>query len=584
MQPITDTNDKLQLNLSFAGYTSQGIKDINQDAFSAFTPAERDVKLKGITLCVADGVSSSDRSHEASNTAVTSFINDYYSTPQTWSVKKSAAQVLQALNSWLCHQGRGDFSQQNSLVTTFSAVVFKSTTAHIFHIGDTRIYRWRNDSLELLTRDHTHNYQGQKNILYRALGIDPLLEVDHSVTDIEPGDMFLLTSDGVHDYIDEKNLHSFLSVKHLSLATCAKSLVDYALNQGSSDNLTCLITKVENTPNANLDEIHRCLTKRVIPPAMRQGNKIDHYYVEKVIHAGSRSHVYLVRDLETKKLCVLKAPSQNFSENLHYLDGFINEQWIGQTIDHKSVMKIYPHDKNSNFLYHVCEYVQGISLRDWMRENPNPSIVKIRPIIEPLIKALRVLQRLNIVHRDLKPENVLIDHENNVKLIDFGTVKVDSLTEISNQLQDECPAGTAGYTAPEYFFGETGCHQSDIFSLGVIIYEMLSAKLPFTDLNHQGKITRYYSDWSYISLKTFSPDIPTWLDLTVQKACHPDPKHRYSAMSELSRDLNRPNPTFLEDHRKKPLIERNPVLVWRSISIILMIIVLVQFFWMSQNT
>jgi protein phosphatase len=218
-----------------------------------------------------------------------------------------------------------------------------------------------------------------------------------------------------------------------------------------------------------------------------------------------------------------------------------------------------------------------------MLENPTPSLVKVRPIIEALVTALRALQRLNIVHRDLKPENVLIDENNNIKLIDFGAVKVDSLSEISDRLNDECPVGTAGYTAPEYFFGESGSHSSDIFSLGVILYEMICGKLPFAELNQQGKVTRYYSDWSYISLKKTLLDTPTWLDLTVQKACHPDPKSRYTAMSELLKDLNKPNPEFLENFNKKPLIERNPLLLWKCISASLAVIAIIQFIWIAHH-
>src|SRR5690606_28355542 len=126
---------------------------------------------KGVVACIADGASCSDNARVASQTAVTTFITDYYSTPESWPVKTAAHKVLAALNAWLFHHGNQGVLSRDGLVTTFSAAVIKSTTAHLFHAGDSRIWLRRNGRLELLTRDHLHSQRAANPALTRALGM-----------------------------------------------------------------------------------------------------------------------------------------------------------------------------------------------------------------------------------------------------------------------------------------------------------------------------------------------------------------------------------------------------------------------------
>lgn len=573
-----------QLKVEYAGVTKAGIKPHNQDAFAAFTPSYNDQTVKGTVLCIADGVSASKRAREAANVSVNGFINDYYSTPPSWSVKKSAAQVLLSLNAWLNHQGRNCSPDESSLVTTFSSIVLKSTTAYIFHIGDSRVYRIRNQEIEQLTRDHTHRYQSRKHVLYRAMGMDPMLEVDYLTTDIKANDYFLLTTDGVTGFLEDQQILNLVNTQHLSLNACVANIIAQALEQGSDDNCTCLLVKVNEVPTETQEELQKKLSALVIPPAMHKGNKIDQYYIEEILHSGSRSHVYWARDLETKRQVVLKAPSQNFAEDTLYLQGFMLERWIGQKVNHSSVMKIHNPSQESRFLYHVCEAIHGITLRQWMRENPNPSLAKIRPIIIELVESIRALQRLNIIHRDLKPENIMIDENHKVKLIDFGAAKVDSISELNQDVAEDVPVGTVGYVAPESLLHNVSNHQSDIFSLGVIIYELLTGKLPYQGNEYQLKARTRYSDWEYIPLIKWIPDSPKWLDLTLQKACNANPANRYPAMSEIIRDLKNPNQEFIVQHQQQPLLERNPILFWQICSALFAILALAEWVWITQNT
>ena len=585
-------NSPSELRVSFGGHSIAGVKTKNEDAFAAYLPSSESAnQLKGIATCIADGVSCSENAQLASQTAVTLFIDDYYSTPESWTVRTSAARVLSSLNSWLYHHGRQEYQPQNGAVTTFSAAVFKSKTAHLFHAGDSRIYRLRNGELEQLTTDHCNHASGGKTYLTRALGMDSRLEVDYIQTDLEQGDLFILSTDGVHEVLTRSELidlatDNFPSKTYDNLSSentledIAATIVEQALDKGSEDNLSCLLVRIEELPLEDINEIHRKLTQQTIPPVMEPGMNIDGYEIQRVLHSGTRSHVYLVNHPDFVEPLVLKAPSPNFEEDAQYLEGFMREEWVGRRIDHKNVMKILPRKDNSKFLYLICEYVEGKTLRQWMYDNPQPSLEKVRTICRGIIQSLRVFQRLGMVHQDLKPENIILDthFDNNeqIKLIDFGTVQVSGLNEISSILNEECPVGSVDYIAPEYLMNYQGTHSSDLFSLGVIAYEMLTGKQPFKLSNTHRRTPKHFSEWQYYSAQNHRPDLPLWLDLALERATNPNPTGRYPALSEFYADLCTPNQAMVDKREHAPLMEKDPVLLWKMISALLLIIVVIQ--------
>lgn len=193
------TMDNNELIVSTGQASEAGIKDANEDACGIRVPEGGLLVSKGVAVVIADGVSASEAGKEASNACVQGFLSDYFSTPDSWSVKKSGQKVLGALNHWLHGQGTQLYGTARGMVTTLSVLVIKSTTAHLFHVGDTRIYRLRGKDLECLTQDHRIQVAGDKNYLGRAMGIELRLEIDYRKLEVEKEDVFLLTTDGVHD-------------------------------------------------------------------------------------------------------------------------------------------------------------------------------------------------------------------------------------------------------------------------------------------------------------------------------------------------------------------------------------------------
>ncbi|MFA3792667.1 protein kinase [Aliiglaciecola sp. SL4] len=566
-----------KLHLEFGGYSTAGVKQENQDAFAAWLPTDSELTTKGSVATIADGVSSCSRAKEAAITCATNFIQDYRQTPQTWTVKRAATQVLQGLNRWCAGQHDYSMGEQSQMVTTFSALIFKSTTGFLFHAGDSRICRLQQGDFEQLSTDH-HARFGNKKVLSRAIGIENNLDVDFRTFELRTNDLFVLTTDGIHEFISPKQIQSVLNQwllkPNTSLEVLAKSIVELAIQAGSDDNLSCLLVKVAGLPQADLNEYHRQLTRLAMPPVLQEGMKLEGYRVLEQVFNGTRSSLYKVIKEDTQELYCLKTPSQYFVDDPIYLSGFLREEWIGQKLNHMNIMKIIPRPENAKFMYHVCEFIDGQTLRQWMLDNPTPTIVEVRSIIKQLIAALRIFQRQDMVHRDIKPENVMITSTGEVKLIDFGTVYVGAIAETEAWQEESVAVGSVNYVAPEFLLNNRFDFRSDLFSVAVVCFEMLAGHLPFNEFTPQSSSGLTVDNWQYISLRKFRPELPQWLDITLQKGLMTSPEQRYQAFSEFLMDLTKPNYNMLAQIQHRPLIQRHPLRFFKIIALIEFIIIL----------
>ncbi|WP_082008469.1 bifunctional protein-serine/threonine kinase/phosphatase [Photobacterium gaetbulicola] len=565
------------LKLDVGGYSVGGCKPSNQDAFAICQPMQRDELVhKGVVACLADGVSCSEQGQRASQISVSQFIEEYYATPKTWGVKHSAGQVLHALNQWLYSQSNQSELQHNGLVTTFCAVIIKSNTAYIMHVGDTRAYLYRNQILTPLTQDHRRQLYGQQAFLTRSLGMDSHIEVDFQQTRLEQADRLLLVTDGIHEWLGDADMQQILSSSVLPAEQQARVLVEAALASGSQDNVSGVLLEAQSLPSLTMDEYIEELTGRVIPPVLEEGNRIDQYRILRVLHSGPRSHVYLaVSEFDTKRY-VLKMPSLNFAEDYQYLQGFVREGWLGEQIANHRVMKIHPFSRHSPFLYHVCDWIEGKTLRQWMDDNPRPELGKVRLMAEEIIKSLRVLQRHRLIHRDIKPENLIVNQLDEIVIIDFGSVYSEHFDEIYTPIEETIPVGDIKYLSPECLSGGKLSVRSDMYSVSIIIYEMLTGHFPYSfpkAIASSAAISRWPE---YIPLGSYRRDLPFWLDLVLRKGCFPQANLRYAAFSELASDLFHPSAEIMKQASGRSLKSKNPVRFWKVVSLCLFFIVIVQ--------
>ena len=218
-----------------------------------------------------------------------------------------------------------------------------------------------------------------------------------------------------------------------------------------------------------------------------------------------------------------------------------------------------------------------------MIDHHHPDWDAVRDVVGQIAKGLQAFHGKEMLHQDLRPENVMIDRSGTVRLIDFGATWVAGLAqgpqrsasdEGADGDQNQPIVGTLQYTAPEYFLGVGGTERSELFSLAVLTYQMLTGQLPYGLQVVRVRTVADVSRLRYVPVRHLRPELPDWLDGVLQKALHPDPIRRQEAMSEFLHDLYSPGPQFHRS-RRVPLVERNPVVFWQAATAVLLVAVLV---------
>lgn len=555
------------LAISLGQHSDKGLKPANQDFYGALIPTQPALDLKGIAIALADGISSSDVSSIAAQTAIKSFLTDYYDTSDSWPVKTSAHRVISATNAWLHAQTRARQADDvdSGYVCTLSVLVLKSRAAHIFHIGDSRIYRLTGRALEQLTVDHRVPASANHFYLGRALGIGGNVEVDYRSVPVGVGDIFVLTTDGVHEHVDGAIIAEAIESHADDLDAAARHVVTRALGNGSTDNLTIQIARIDALPGGEAADFLGQSADLPLPPPIEPGTDFDGYRILRPLHANARSQVFLAQDLTDSRVAVIKVPGLDMRDNPAFLRRFTMEEWIARRLNTPHALRIHQQDRKRHYLYLATEYVDGQTLTQWMTDNPRPDLNTVRDLVEQIARGLNAFHRQEMVHQDLRPDNIMIDKTGTVVIIDFGSTKVAGVVE-AQPVEDEALLGTVQFAAPEYRLGDSGTDRSDQFSLGVIAYQMLTGQLPY---GADAAMLRNRGDLARLRYQPAPADrIPEWVDRAIEKAVHPDPAQRYEALSEFIYDLRHPNPAFAA-MPPRSLLVRNPVLFWQLLCLAL---------------
>jgi serine/threonine protein phosphatase PrpC len=559
-----------ELRLALGQHSAAGAQSVNQDFHGATMPEGLVRHTKGIALALADGIGSSSVSHIASAAAVRSFLDDYYATSEAWTVRRAAQRVIEAGNSWLHAQtqrGDGRYDKDRGYLCTFTALVFKGREAHLFHVGDARLYRVHAQSLEPLTEDHRVYLGGGETVLGRALGAGPRIEIDHASWTTAVGDTYLLATDGAWEWLDAAAVQAALAQHPGNLQAAAEHLVAAALARGSDDNATVQLARVEALPEADADRLHLQRSALALPPPLAPRQRFEGFTIVRELQASARSHVFLATDDDSGRQVVLKTPSVDLSQDAAHLDRFVLEEWVARRVDSPHVVKAAAVDRPRTHLFVALEYVEGQTLAQWMTDHPKPPLDEVRRIVAQAARGLQALHRKEMLHQDLRPENLMIDAQGTVRLIDLGGVHVAGLAEAEGDPRATRLLGSLQYTAPEYFTGQGGTAASDLFALAVITFQMLTGQLPYGLQAARVRNARDASRLQLVSLRALRPDLPPWLEAVLRKALHPQAGRRQEALSEFVHDLHSPGPQF-HGGRRPALIERDPVAFWRVLALV----------------
>jgi serine/threonine protein kinase/serine/threonine protein phosphatase PrpC len=542
-----------------------GLRQKNED-FADAVSSSIVTEHMGYAVAIADGMGSHKGGREAAEIVVRGFIEGYYDKAKSWDIRRSAFSVLESLNSWIYsmrHSSR-DFS---GMGCTFTGLIFRGRSAHLFHCGDSRLYRYGHNRLSRLTLDHTLDKPEQTHILYRAIGLEPSLRLDYENYPIEIHDRFLLCTDGIHNVLPDKVLEQILSDQRGSQET-AREIVSQAIEAGSLDNATALIVDVLEVPDHDTQQFSSIIESLPLRQLPKMGETIDGFLLLKILSDGRYARLFLATDELEGGDVVLKFPRPIVVEENNFKIAFLKEYWVSALTNNVNLGRsiILPSGRQS-CLYTVMPFYSGETLEKRVLRNPQLSLEDIRSIGIKLCHALISLHRNGIIHRDIKPDNIILDSKGNLHLIDFGVARIASL---QNNEIDDCP-GTASYMAPELFEGGLGDQASDIFSLGVTLFRSATGDYPY------GEIEPFTKPFFTTSrrLKKYRPDLPSWLDYALAKAISVKSEDRYADMTEMLYVLeNGPSSKSVHFYHRQSLYDRNPIIFWQTIVIFQILLIL----------
>jgi serine/threonine protein kinase len=267
------------------------------------------------------------------------------------------------------------------------------------------------------------------------------------------------------------------------------------------------------------------------------GDMIDHYVVIDSLGEGAYAETYKAKDTASGDTVVLKMPNPNLFADPGLFQRYRRESDIARKLNHPGVQRGMDGGQSRSEPYLVLEYIEGDNLRRVMRSGP--AILPIDTALEwgrQLAEALAYLHQAGIVHRDLKPENVLVTTDGRLKIADFGTAMLEGARRLTWKHLSEA-LGTPDYMSPEQIQGERGDARSDIYAWGVMMYEMLTGKVPFRGDNWLAVMAGHLGE-NPVPIHKLRPDVPPALEAVVMHAMRRQPAHRYQTADELVADLD----------------------------------------------
>lgn len=539
----------MPLHLEFGYATVTGPRERNEDYGGYVEPADPQlVATKGMLAAVADGVSGGAHGREAAETAIRNLLADYYATPDTWQTAHALGTVLAAINRWLAGQVASR-SEAGGMATTLTGLVLRGGRYHYAHVGDTRLYRLRGESLECLTADHVWETPGMSHVLKRALGLDTHVLPDFGEGELRAGDLFLIVCDGVWEPLGQLELHRLLQL-HDAPPRAAQALTDAALARGGQDNATALVVRVletgaDDVPLADGSDLP-------VPGRLAPGARLDDFEIEAELHAGRDSRLYRARHRLTGQRWAIKTLQPILAGDAQAAARLLAEEWFLKRVHSHYFPEVLPLP-GRNSLYFAMRHFEGASLQERLDAGGHFSPAETVTLAIRSLKGLAALHRLDIVHRDLKPANLHLDHENKLRILDLGVARCPLLDVRDADAQP----GTPSYMAPELFNGAEANTQSDLYALGVTFYHLLTRKYPY------GEIEPFQRPkfGEPVPPTRHRPDIPPWLENVLLKAVARDPAARFETAEEMRLAFERGEANPLA-RRRAPLIERSPAGAW----------------------
>jgi eukaryotic-like serine/threonine-protein kinase len=267
---------------------------------------------------------------------------------------------------------------------------------------------------------------------------------------------------------------------------------------------------------------------------LETGQELDHFRIEGPVAESGMASIFRATDLRDGRQVALKVPHFAMEADPALFDRFQREEAIGIALDHPNVMRIFPVDDKSR-VYMVMEWVDGRLLRQVMFEQGKMPAARAIKISLGILKALDYIHKNGVVHRDLKPENIMLDPQDGIKLIDFGIASQAGAKRLTYAGFTQA-LGSPDYISPEQVKGKRGDARSDLYAVGVMLYEMLSGRTPFSGPSPLAVMNDRLINHP-LPPREAEPSITPELQEVLYRALERDPKNRYPSAHSFAQDL-----------------------------------------------
>ena len=546
------------------GHASErGPRSDNED-FCASQRAAAHEEALGFIAAIADGVSTGGGGRMAAQTSVMSLVEDFFGAPPTWDTTVVLDRIISAQNGWLAAHNRRNAS---TAMSTLTALALRGQSWTLAHVGDTRAYLLRRDPVKgvecrRLTHDHCLDHPDLRSRLTRAMGQDDAVRVDYLQGELHPGDSFVLLSDGVHGRVTQAQIAALAAQGTAQQASDA--LVQAALAAGTQDNATALVVRVRGLAASRLEDALQRSRHLPVPPRLKLGDVIDARVVTALVADTGVHLLYQVRDAVTRELHALKtlhparaSDPQERAMLAHeaWLSARVSERMAGRT-DEGFVRLIDVVDASTFYLLYDWHSGHTLEHRLGQRASQGLPVADVVAWTLAAARALGRLHRLGVVHRDVKPANLHLGADGQLRLLDLGV----ALSGHEPVEQRDLHAGTPSYMNPELWDDEPVDAQTDLFALGVTLYQLLTGHLPYGEIEPYQKLAFRRDPKPPSRLR---PSVPIWLDHIALKAVAREKKQRFETAEELMLALQRGASRPLSAQPASSLAARDPMALWK---------------------
>ena len=561
----------MSFDIDIGHHSDPGPRDQNEDFSAAVPPAPHEESF-GCIAAIADGVSAGGQGRMAAQTSVMSLVQDFFSAPPTWDTTVVLDRIIGAQNAWLAAHNR---RHVGAAMSTLTALALRGHTWTVAHVGDTRAYLVRAGDCRQLTQDHCIDHPDLRSQLTRAMGQDDAVRVDYLQGELQLGDTFLLLSDGAWGKLPAARLRALAQAD--SAQAASEAIVAAALAAGAGDNVTALVLRVRGLARSRLEDALVRSRQLPVPPRLKVGDQLDGMTVTTLVADTDVHLLYQVRCKATGGLKALKTLHPSRANDPQERAMLAHEAWLGARVAERTgegFVRLHEVVDATAF-YLLFDWHTGHTL-DQLAERRRPDGLPVADVVgwtRSAARSIGRLHRLGVIHRDIKPSNLHLGDDGELRLLDLGVAVSGNEPEEQRSLH----AGTPSYMNPELWDDEPVDAQSDLFALGVSLYQLLTGHLPYGDIEPYQKL-RYRRDPKPPS--RVRPDVPIWLDHVVLKAVAVDKRLRFETAEEFALALERGASRPLQAPSATPIAVRDPVVLWQVAFGVMLLFNLMLVFWL----